>query len=459
MSLCQQLYDNSPVWLQNIAICLVGYKKNRMRYGQEYWTAREQQKAFDHLTLEEKLLYQQEQLQAFIRYAAKNSPFYRELYAGIDIAAIKTIEDLKKLPIIDKEMLRKNLMRVFTITDELYEEWHTGGTTGKSLMVKALSSDEKIRHAIWDHCKSKLGVENLKTRRATFNGKHIVPPGSQSKVFWRYNYPARQKIFSSFHITEANIPHYLEELNRYKPEVIDGFFTSMCDIANYIIRHDVDLSFQPIAIFPTSETLTQSGREQLEKAFKCKVYNFYSSSEGAPYITECNCGQLHVELNTGVFEILENNEILVTSFQTHGTPLIRYRIGDVIIPSREQQCPCGNPSPIIAEIQGRRLDFLYTSEGAKINGGNISNLFKNVPNAIIRAQLIQNTMNEVDIFLQVDPLLYCVEYDNLIQREFRHKFGDNTKANIRHVDSIPRADNGKFRMIINNVKSSEDKSL
>lgn len=225
----------------------------------------------------------------------------------------------------------------------------------------------------------------------------------------------------------------------------------MCDVANYIERHNIPLTFSPIAIFPTSETLTIEGRTLLERVFRCKVYDQYASSEGAPFVTEWPDRKLRMELASGVFEHLDaTNEILVTSFNTHGTPLVRYRIGDTM--DWDKEGISDNISPVVRSIQGRRLDFLYTAEGAKINAGNVSNLLKYIPNAVIRAQFIQERMDEVSILLEVDKQLYKQEYDTLIRQEFLHKFGSATNLIIRHVDNIPREKSGKFRMIKNNVQ-------
>jgi phenylacetate-CoA ligase len=260
-------------------------------------------------------------------------------------------------------------------------------------------------------------------------------------------------IYSSFHITEENMKYYVEHLNRFKPQAIDGFFTSMCDIAGYIERHKIPLTFTPVGIFPTSETLTDDGRALLERVFGCKVYNQYASSEGAPFVTDCGEQVLHVELASGVFESFEGtDEVLVTSFTTHATPLIRYRIGDRMLFDPDATCTCGNDSPIVRSIEGRRLDFLYTAEGAKINAGNVSNLLKYLPNAVVRSQFVQDVKEEVVLLLEIDPALYQPAYDGLIAQEFEHKFGKNTRLVIRHVEEIPREASGKFRMIKNNVK-------
>lgn len=454
MNFLEKLYDKSPIFFQNVMTSVAGYQRNLTRYGKVYYEYMKFLDEFDTWDIQRKLEYQQKELQRFLRYAVSKSEFYRSLYKDIDISSIKTVEDLKKLPIVDKEMLRKNIDKVITIDHKKGVEAHTGGTTGKSLAVYYTPEDMMKRMAFLDHFKRRVGFEHRKMKRATFNGKHIVPPNQNKKVFWRYNAACKQMIYSSFHITEENMKYYVEHLNKFKPDALDGFFMSMCDIAGYIERHNIKLEFKPVAIFPTSETLTKSGRELLERVFKCKVFDQYASSEGAPFITECKNQVLHIELASGVFEYLEDgsNEVLVTSFTTHGTPLIRYRIGDAIIShNKDIICDCGNESPIVKEIQGRRLDFLYTAYGAKINAGNVANLFKNIPNALIRAQAIQDKMDEITIKLETDKNLYKQEYDDLLKEEFLHKFGDKTKINIVHVNEISREKSGKYRLIINNV--------
>lgn len=454
MGILEKLYDKSPIFFQNIMTSVAGYRNNKTRYGKTYYEHLEFLKFFDELTLEEKIDYQNKELIDFIHYTYENSNFYHNLYKDIDIKAIQTVDDLKQLPIIDKEMIRSNIDAVNTIPRKGAVEGHTGGTTGKSLVVLMTPDDMMKRMAMLDHFKSRVGFEHLKMRRATFNGKHIVPPNQKKKVYWRYNAACKQRIYSSFHITEENMKHYVDSLNKFKPHAIDGFFMSMVDIANYIERHNIKLEFKPVAIFPTSETLTKSGRELLERVFKCKVYDQYASSEGAPFVTECENQVLHMELASGVFEHFEKNsdEILVTSFTTHGTPLIRYRIGDSMTFSKKFiECDCNMMAPIVKEIKGRKLDFLYTSEGAKINGGNVANLFKNMPNALIRAQIIQNKKNVIEILLEIDEKLYKSEYDDLLRDEFLHKFGNNTQIIIEHVNEIQREKSGKFRMIKNSV--------
>ncbi|MBR6594805.1 MAG: phenylacetate--CoA ligase family protein [Clostridia bacterium] len=455
MGKLQRLYDRMPIFVQNLMVSLSGYSKSRNRYGKAYRERRRFLTEFDSKSIEEKLAYRDKALVDFVRYAVENSAFYKELYKDVDLDGFTGVKDLIKLPTVDKELLRANIGAVYTLPRRRAVESHTGGTTGKSLTVRGLRDDMMYRMATLDHFKSRVGFENRRMRRATFNGKHIVPPHQSKKIFWRYNRACRQMIFSSFHITEENLGAYVEGLNSFKPQAIDGFFTSMCDVASYMERKGIKPSFTPVAIFPTSETVTDSGRALLERVFGCRVYDQYASSEGAPFITECAEGRLHMELSTGVFEHIEegSDEVLVTSFLTRGTPLIRYRIGDrVEFDNSCTPCACGRHDLYVKGIQGRRLDFLYTAEGAKINAGNVANLFKNLPNVVIRSQAIQERLGFITVLLEVDKALYKDEYDDVIRDEFLHKFGASTEIQIRHVESIERERSGKFRFIVNKVE-------
>lgn len=453
MGRLQAIYDKMPILVQNIMTSISGYQKCRDRYGKAYYEYRKFLCEFDKKSLDEKLDYQNARLLSFLKESKENSRFYAELYKDIDLNTITGKDKLSLLPCVDKEMLRANIEDVYTIPKKGAVESHTGGTTGKSLTVRGKRDDMMYRMAMLDHFKARVGFEHRQMKRATFNGKHIVPPNQKKKVFWRYNRSCKQMIYSSFHITEENLAYYVESINKFKPCAIDGFFTSMCDVASYMERHGIKPQFKPVAIFPTSETVTKSGRELLERVFGCKVYDQYASSEGAPFITECRCGKLHMELSTGVFEhfLEDSNEVLITSFLTRGTPLIRYKIGDMVefLPSTDV-CECGRHDLYVGEIQGRRLDYLYTAEGAKINAGNVSNLLKNLPNVIIRSQAIQDKLGEITLLLQVDEKLYKNEYDLIVKDEFLHKFGKTTTVNIKHVDDIPREKSGKFRFIVNN---------
>lgn len=456
MSLLKTIYNLSPIGLQEIMLSYVGYRKNRTRYGEAYYEHRAFLKAFDEYSLEEQLEYQRQQLIQFLQKTVQQSSFYRELYKDIPLDSIQSVADLKNLPMVDKEMLRQEIEAVSTIPRSEAVVHHTSGSTGKPLEVFLTKEDMMKRSAQLDHYKARVHFENLKMRKASFMGHMIVPAKQKQKRFWRYNSASKQMLYSTFHLNEENLAYYVESLNAFKPSALDGYFSAMVLVADYIERHDLSVEFMLEGIFPTAETVDDSGRQLLERVFECKVYDQYASSEGAPFVTECKYQTLHLELASGVFEPMEegSDEVLVTSFTTHGTPLIRYRIGDLMVfDDKSVSCRCGSEAPQVKKIEGRNLDFIYTSDGRKLYATQLRSLFKQVLHGLIQVQFVQKYLDEIVLLLQVDDKTFKPEYINKIKEDFYYMFDENTKLIIKEVENIPREASGKFRMIKNNLEA------
>ena len=449
------LYKSSPIWLQNQLITLYGRKLARQRYSGIYHQEIERLKARDVSNVKIQRDIQNHLFLDFLKYALEYSPFYKEFYKDVDISKVKSVDDIHLLPILDKETLRQNMERMYTTEDIPFTYAMTGGTTGKSLVVKVTIEDLQKRMAYLDWFKSLYGFTMTKDRHARFNGKDIIPLGQKEKVFWRDNKSIKQRIYSSFYTSEDNIRYYVEDLNQYKPVEMDGFCSTMYDIAKYMKYHNIKPTFTPIAIFPTSETVMEFHRDMLEDVFGCKVINQYASSEGAPFVIEFPDGYMHECLDTGVFEHIRTDKgtkLLVTSFTTHGTPLIRYDIGDNIIECTEDDHPDMSIGfPAIKAIDGRKADALYSQERGHISNANLSNVIKHLPNTIINIQFVQDTLDHILIRIVVDKNKYHKDSEKHILKEMATRFGEKMTYDIEYIDKIERSSSGKMRMIINQI--------
>ena len=449
------IYKASPIWLQNQLITLYGRKLARQRYSGIYYQEIERLRSRNVSDVNIQRDIQNHLFLEFLKYALEYSPFYKEFYRDVDISKVKSVDDIHLLPILDKETLRQNMERMYTTEEVPFTYAMTGGTTGKSLVVKVTIEDLQKRMAYLDWFKSLYGFTMTKDRHARFNGKDIIPLGQKAKVFWRDNKSIKQRIYSSFYTSEDNIQYYVENLNQYKPVEMDGFCSTMYDIAKYMKYHNIKPAFTPIAIFPTSETVMEFHRDLLEDVFGCKVINQYASSEGAPFIIEFPDGYMHECLDTGVFEHIRTDKgkkLLVTSFTTHGTPLIRYDIGDNIIECTEDDHPDMSIGfPPIKAIDGRKADALYSQERGHISNANLSNVIKHLPNTIINIQFVQDTMDHILIRIVVDKNKYHKNSEKHVLKEMATRFGEKMTYDIEYVDKIERSSSGKMRMIINQI--------
>ncbi|WP_228530327.1 phenylacetate--CoA ligase family protein [Tamlana sp. I1] len=450
-----KIYDRSPHIIQNIIISLFNIISYKKRYGSFYKSYRKQYLENRNLSLDELKKIQKAKYKLFIQYVNKNSKFYNELFSNIETP--EELDNIQQLPILNKETLRKNINQTYTINKKNGVISKTGGTTGKSLEVIYTHKDVQERFAILDNFRNNFGY-NLGEKTAWFSGKNLLSKNDVKKNrFWKTDNIYNVRYYSTFHIHNNYLEFYIKNLILYKPKYMVGFPSTMYEIAKYGIKNNIE--FPPktiIAIFPTAETITDDIRKVLEGYFKTNLYNQYASSEGAPFITECKNKKLHLELQSGVFEVLNKNDqpvnkgrLVVTSFNTHGTPLIRYDIGDTIEIS-EDLCTCGNNNPIVKQILGRVSDFIYSEEMGKINLGNISNCLKGV-HGVIKFQIHQKVPDKILVLIEKENLIFDKKNEAIFIKNLRDRLGSKITIEIKYVDFIEVEKSGKFRIVKNTL--------
>jgi len=452
-----KIYRISPNFIQNICISTFNFFSYNKRYGGKYKEFKKLFRKNRNLTRPEILQNQREHFFDFIQKAKTNSVFYANLFKEITDA--EKLENISQLPIVDKEMLRANINDIVINTNENLIESKTGGTTGKSLEVKYTRINMQERFAMLDDFRSRFGYK-LGKKTAWFSGKSLLTSADiKQNRFWKKDYLHKVKYYSTFHIKSDYLKYYVEDLIKFRPQYLVGFPSTIHEIAKYGLSNKYDFPEKTVkAIYPTAETITSDMRLTIESFFKSKMYDQYASSEGAPFIFECEVGNLHLELQSGVFEVLDENDqptksgrLVLTSFTTEGTPLIRYDIGDSItLEDPDTTCTCGNKNPMVLEINGRIDDYLYSPENGKINLGNISNTLKGTK-GIRKFQAVQNEINKVNLLLMVD-CQFDKKSKKTLFKNWIDRLGNKMQITLEIVDEIEVEKSGKFRMVKNNIK-------
>ncbi|MDN7226281.1 hypothetical protein QWY15_03145 [Planococcus sp. N064] len=446
-----KIYDNSPIYFQNLLTSIEGYIETKKKYGHLYFKFLKKlgQRNYTDQAYEKE--YQQQEMQKLIKHAYEESPFYRDLYKNIDLATIQNVEDLKKLPILEKEVVRNHIESMYTISEKSALVAYTLDSAGIPLKILFTKEDVQKHMAFLDFFKKQHGVINLEMKRATFSSDRFIPKRQQKKVFWRDNYSIKQRLYSSYYCIEPNAKEFVDNLDSYKPDFIDGVPSAIYEVAKYINRNNIILSFKPIAIFTTAETLSPAYRKEIEEAFDCPLRYHYASLEGAPFITECIKGKLHYNLSSGVIETTEDQEMIITCFNTYGTPLIRYNLGERIeLLQDEKMCECGNSHPVLKELKGKKDDYLQSKSKGKFTALYMSMASSKFSGSIRKIQFIQNSSDVIDVMVEAAEG-YTNAVTANIHEEMEYIFGKDMRFNIRIVEEIPPYANNKFKLIINNV--------
>lgn len=454
-----KLYDLAPHFFQNWMVTIYDVLQYRKRHGDIYFEEKEYLIKYDKASKEILDEEQNRRLVEFLQYCKSNSAYYVSKIGDVD--PCNPMKTLLSIPILSKEELRINQGTIKTIDKLGAFIGKTGGTTGKSLEVNVLWEDAQMRFAMLDVFRERFGYQFGK-KTAWFSGKGILTDRDiTSKIFWKTDLVHNIRYYSTFHISDKYIQYYIDNLWKYKPEFIVGFPSSIVEIARYGIRNQLKPMTFIKAIFPTAETKDPIEARDMLAFFGADARDQYASSEGANFITECEAGNLHYDMLTGIIEVVDNqykptNEgrMLITSFTTRGTPLIRYDIGDRIRLSNMKKCPCGRHTPVIDEIIGRLNDYLWSPENGKVNLGNVSNCVKSITE-IVKFQTIQNHENEILIKI-VKGVNYTHHDEISFLSEMRARVGNKMVINIEYVNEIALESSGKFRLIKNNWSSKEE---
>jgi phenylacetate-CoA ligase len=210
--------------------------------------------------------------------------------------------------------------------------------------------------------------------------------------------------------------------------------------------------------FCTSEVLRPEWREAISSAFGCGVANEYGARDAGFIARECPHGGLHVTAEEVVVEVVDDNgqpladgeegDIVVTNLAGPEFPFIRYRTGDRGMLG-STPCPCGRGLPLLEKVAGRANDGLVGADGAWIHGSAINHLMRDI--AGMRAYRIeQQTLDTVTVLLSLEGALTeaCTA---TLTTHVKRLLGEETRVEVRQVETIPPLPNGKFRHIICNV--------
>lgn len=437
-------FKSLPVWVQNSLITLYNTYQYRVRHGGLYKQLRKKYKSYDDLT---ELMWRDKQavmLKDFLLYVTSNSAWYRS-YRNMQLC---------DFPVLQKVDVINHLDEIQTIPNSKGIISYTGGTTGASMKVIYTKEDIQERYAILDNFRSAHGYE-LGKKTAWFSGKDLVSESEvKNGICYRDDWLNKIRFFSTFHINEKFFDSYWKAFCKFEPEFIVGFPSSVFLICKMAKERGLTYPGKVKVFFPTAETVLAEHRQVIGDVLGCVLRDQYASSEGAPFILECRAGNKHIHPLTGIFEVVDESlkpcqqgQLLVTSFTTHGTPLIRYKIGDGITLSAERSCICGSTFPLVDSIEGRANDYLISPEHGQVNLGNISNSTKGVE-GIVCFQIIQRNLEELEIYIVPSN-----NFDDMQRSKFisslKARMGGSIYFNVKIVDEIACEKSGKFRIVKN----------
>ena len=312
---------------------------------------------------------QLERLQAVFAHSHANSAAYRDLCAdtGVEPADIQSLDDVRRLPFIDKHTLRDHYpagLRTCGL-DNIIEVHSTSGTTGKPTPIWASRKEmdlwfERNARTMW-----MIGLR----------------PGDLLQNCFGYGLPTSVGLqYGAQHAGIGVVPAGIGRQELLIDLIVDLGVTALCTTPSYglylaekALERGIDLAKDSklrIGLFG-AEPWPESGRERLAAALGVDVFNEYGMGEflGPGMAAECPVKQgMHVWSDHLLVECLDPEtlepvadgapgELVWTSLTSDSTAMIRYRSHDISSLTWEP-CACGRTHPRIGRITGRSDDAI-----------------------------------------------------------------------------------------------------
>ena len=440
----EAIYLRSPRILQEVMINLQGRRVMHARYGSGWKRSLEKALAYDSLSSAEVLELQGDRLSEFAEKAKEASA-----WSGMEDLSLKVLPDQ---PILTKADVLNNTESFLTAGWDRLISAHTSGTTGTGLQFYKTPNAEMQQWAVWWRYRMRHGIA-FNQLCGYFGGRSIVPAKAKSH-YWRYNKPAKQLMFSAYHLNVETVHSYIEKLDSLNVKWLHGYPSFLAQLAHLAQSENCSRKVQTNMISIGAESLLPTQKEVIEAFFQAPVRQHYGLAEGVANISECPHGKLHVDEDFAYVEFLPINglknayKIIGTGWSNTAFPLIRYDTGDVAtISDMNAQCSCGLVGRVVDAIDGRKEDYIFLVDGTQV--GRLDHLFKDIK-GVTEAQLIQEIEGEL-IVLLVKNVHFSDHTLEQLNREFVQRFSDKLRLTIKFTDKIPRTKSGKLRFVVNRL--------
>ncbi len=430
-----------------------------MTDAQKYWNP-----ILETLPQEKLKALQLKKFQRIFKWAYDNSPFYHKLYrdAGIEPGDIKTLDDIRKVPKVNKADLRAIQGKepypygsILAVPLEQVTEYRqTSGTTGQPVYHPETWQDWEWSAESWAYI--------LYAHTFRDYDRLYLPFGySMFIAFWAAHYAAEkigcEVVPGGMLDTEARLLK-MRELKVTALAATPSYVLGMADTARNKLGIDPakDLNVRKISVAGEPGGSIPATRKRMEEAWGAKVYDSAGATEIGHWGYECEaqCG-LHIndafhlveieDIETGepITEPGRKGSMVVSTFDRLAHPCIRFDSKDIIEWSPIEKCECGRTFRLLHGGIIGRADDIKKVKGVLLAPGAIEEVVRAIPQLgdeyeveVTKKGNVDNITLRVELLPEHEAEIDAVR-ENLI-RELRLKTGLRYELEFRKYGTLPR---------------------
>ncbi|MDR2239844.1 MAG: AMP-binding protein [Zoogloeaceae bacterium] len=404
--------------------------------------------------------HQDRLIQSVVMRAWEKVDFYRQRWSEhqIDPESIRSVTDLKKLPIFRKQDIEADLA-AHPPFGSLQGNFHcvrlqgSSGSTGKPKPILHTRLDWENITNLWARRLSMQGVTAADRVQVAFNFALFIP--SFTSLEGAMKLGALAIPTGSGAVTPSL--RQLELARDWGVTVMGttgGYALHLAAIAQ---EHGYDLKrdFNIRVMYHTGEPLVEETRRRIEELWGCKSYNNYGSVEtGAPAWECVHQNGMHLNEDAYIFEIVDpvtlepvpdgqEGALVMTSLFKEAAPIIRYMIGDIAAIWSEP-CACGCSFRRLSPIRGR-IDDMLKIRGTVVYPTAIEAALRTFPMLAPEFRIVVDRTHDgadyLEVQAEVQDLAETSPLVNLIAHAIKQKIGCTAVVTLHAIGSLSGHEN------------------
>jgi phenylacetate-CoA ligase len=386
---------------------------------------------------------------------ARRAPFFKGKLDSVNLDRLDDPDEWLKIPILDKEMLRKlddcEFYAAFCLTpdDGVAEFWRSGGSTGTPLFYPRSYDDiaaamvgfarvydcARCRSGGQAHVSFPLGIHpvgQMLARAAATRGIAVNWAGSGAT-------------------TPSALQHEL--IDRLRPTIWMGMSSYGLHLANLAEARGVDLGSRSVeTVLCSAESMSDAKREKLARHWGAQVRDTFGMTEAGMMGAEDAAGRgfriwtdmffievLDPETHAPVAEDTVGTLVVTPLWTNNVTPFLRWSSGDLVTWQRgDDDSGLFSVFPLVKHAH--RTSGFFKIRGININHADLEDfIFRNVDIGDFKAELI--TERDLDVMvlsIEVQRGVDPAAAGERLKTAVRDKFGLTPNVALMQNGSLAR---------------------
>ena len=309
-----------------------------------------------------------ERLKETLTRITSTNKFYSQKLNNLTANDIKTLEDIKKFPFMSKDDLREGYPYKYVCADpsDFMRIHMSSGTTGTPIINPSTRNDLNQWANIMARCYVAAGATS----------KDIVQITPSFGLFnggFGFHYGAEKLGAMIVPIGAGRSLLQLQFLLDFKVTVITAIASYPLRLMEVAKKENFNFNKTNLKVaILGAEVWSNEVRKRIESTMSVETFDIIGMTETGGVGMGIDCTEhhgIHVWEDEYLIEIInpetgqvlddgQEGEMIVTTLNREGLPIIRYRTRDITSIISREPCPCGRSSLRIQRLKGRNDDML-----------------------------------------------------------------------------------------------------